>query len=213
MAIGVFDTGLGGELVAKRLKTYFPDAEFIVVNDRANLPYGGRPAGAIYLLTKHAIEPLIGKCDVLVIACNTATAAAIDRLRTDFPDQRFVGYEPMVKPAALQTKSGKIIILATPATLASIRYKKLAAEYGENIQIFTPDCTSWARDIESGKANEINLDKVTDAINTGADTIVLACTHYLALEHRMHQLFPDVTVIEPTAAVAGRITVVFQLPR
>lgn len=213
MTIGIFDSGLGGELVAKRLKVHFPDAEFTVINDRTHLPYGGRPASEVYTLTKAAIEPLIGKVDVLVIACNTATAAAIDQLRSDFPDQTFVGYEPMVKPAAAQTKSGKVAILATPATLASIRFKKLVAEYGENVQVFTPDCSSWASDIESGKIDEINLDQVAQAVNAGADVIALACTHYLALESRLRQQFPDAAVIEPTPAVAGRITVVSQLPQ
>jgi glutamate racemase len=213
MTIGIFDSGLGGELVAQRLKNYFPDAKFTVTNDRTHLPYGDRPPDEIYTLTKLAIQPLIGKVDVVVIACNTATAAAIDQLRADFPDQKFVGYEPMVKPAASQTRSGKIVILATPATLASTRFKKLVTEYGENVQVFTPDCSSWAKDIETNEVDEINLDEVAQAVADGADVIALACTHYLALESRLRQQFPDTQVIEPTPAVAGRITVTSQLPQ
>lgn len=212
MRIGIFDTGLGGEIVAKRLKHYFPDATFTVINDRKNLPYGNKTTDEIYVLTKTAVTPLVGKNDVIVLACNTATAAAIDRLRADFPDQEFVGYEPMVKPAAEITRSGCVVILATPATIKSDRYQNLVTKYGQNIRIFTPDCTTWASDIESGNAAKIELGVIAHCVDVKTDVIVLACTHYLELQDRIQQQFPDITVIEPTEAVASRITALTSQP-
>lgn len=213
MVIGVFDTGLGGEIVAGRLGKYFPNVKISVINDRIHLPYGSRAQDEIYQLTKDAISPLIGNCDVLVIACNTATAAAIDRLREDFPEQKFVGYEPMVKPAAEMSKTGCITILATPATLKSPRYQKLVAQYGQDLRIFTPDCSSWANDIETGKADSIELGTIAHCVEGQTDVIVLACTHYLALQDRIQQQFPNVTVIEPTEAVANRIASLISQPQ
>jgi len=209
MKIGIFDTGLGGEIAAERLRRYFPDAQFTVVNDRAHLPYGSKSSEEIYTLTHAAISPLIGNCDVLVIACNTATAAAIDRLREEFPDQKFVGYEPMVKPATALSRTGRIVILATPAMAASVRYQKLVAEYGQGVQISTPDCATWASDIEAGNADAVNLGD----IDANADVIVLACTHYLALQDRIARAFPAAQVIEPTKAVASRIASLVSQPQ
>jgi glutamate racemase len=206
MKIGIFDSGMGGEIAAERLRRRFPDAIFTVINDRKHLPYGSKTNDEIYRLTRVAIAPLIGKCDVLVIACNTATAAAIDRLRADFPGQKFVGYEPMIKPAVGLSKTSCIVVLATPATIASERYQKLVDQFGQQTHIFTPDCSSWANNIENGHTDRIELGTVAHCLGARADVIVLACTHYLALQDRLHQQFPEAVIIEPTDAVADRIS-------
>src|SRR5688500_4451990 len=120
MKLGIFDSGIGGEAVAASLHAAFPAAEIVTVNDREHLPYGDRTAEDITALTDAAIQPLLaGNCDVIVIACNSATAAAIETLRARYPEQLFVGLEPMIKPAAAMTKTGTIAVCATPATLGS----------------------------------------------------------------------------------------------
>lgn len=212
MTIGIFDSGLGGEIVAEQLKRYFPDTRFRVVNDREHMPYGDRSQVEIYMLTERKIASLLG-CDVIVIACNTATAAAIDQLRADFPEQPFVGYEPMVKPAAAMTKSGRVVILGTTATIASERFKKLVSIYGTDTHIITPDTTGWARDIELGKGSAIDLSEVARAIYDGADVIALACTHYIAIESRIRELSPTIQIIESTPAVAKQIATLVSQPR
>lgn len=213
MTIGIFDTGLGGEIVARRLQAHFPSAQFTIVNDRDHLPYGNRSGDEIYELTKRAISGLIGQCDILVIACNTATAAAIERLRAEFPTQQFVGYEPMIKPAAAESKTHHVVILATVATVASQRYQNLISQFARNTTVRTPDTTNWAALIESGSENNIDLSEVSQEITDGADVIVLACTHYLAIEQTLRDMFPTVTVIEPTEAVARRIATLVSRPQ
>lgn len=214
MKLGIFDTGKGGEIVAERLKAYFPDASFTVVNDRKNLPYGQRTPAEIYQLTTQAIQPLIGTCDAIVIACNTATAAAIEQLRLDYPGKLFVGYEPMIKTAAEMTKTGHIVVLATAATAASGRYQNLITQFAEGIIIDAPDTTNWAALIETDSEHTIDIREVAKSVASGADVIVLACTHYLAMEQTFQNLFPTTKVIEPTAAVARRIAATLvSLPR
>ncbi len=105
MKIGVFDSGVGGEAIASALQNSFVDAEIIVVNDTKNIPYGDKAPAKIIALTDTAIQPLLNSnCDVIVIACNSATLAAIDVLRSTYPAQLFIGIEPMVKSAAQLTK-------------------------------------------------------------------------------------------------------------
>lgn len=205
MTIGVFDSGLGGQMVAERLKPLLPNHDFNVINDQANLPYGDKSAAEIIRLTEAAIQPLLETCPIIVLACNTATAAAIDYLRRKYPQNKFVGFEPMIKPAAALTVSGRVVILATAATRHSDRYQKLLGAYGENIELVEPDTTDWARLIEIGRADDINLSATQAAAESGADVVVLACTHYLALEDRLRHLLPDVEIVEPTAAVATQI--------
>jgi len=159
MTIGVFDSGIGGEAVARHLEVAFPEATIITVNDHEHVPYGSRTAEDIKRLTEAALQPLIkADCACIVIACNTATAASIDYLRITYPHQRFVGLEPMVKPAAEKTQSGVIAICATPATLTSERYRKLKQTYARDIAVIEPDCSDWASLIEASRENDIKID-------------------------------------------------------
>src|SRR5690606_15571961 len=101
MKLGVFDSGIGGETIAASLRIAFPKAEIEVVNDRKNVPYGSKSTEQIIILTDAAIQPLLTlSCDVIILACNSASAAAIETLRATYPEQKFIGLEPMIKPAA-----------------------------------------------------------------------------------------------------------------
>lgn len=205
--IGVFDSGLGGQAVAARLRELLPQAAVITVDDRQNVPYGSRTPAEVYQLTKAAIRPLLETCDVIVLACNTATAAAIDQLRRDYPQMPFVGLEPMVKPAGSMTRSGTVLVCATPATLQSPRYQGLKNQWAAHIDVVEPDCSNWASAVEAGQAASLDLQPIQQLIaDQGADVVVLACTHYHWLKQRIQAAAgPEVTVLEPSDAVAAQI--------
>lgn len=208
MKLGVFDSGIGGEAVASSLKSAFPDATILTVNDREHLPYGDREPAEIIMLTDAAIHPLLAaKCDVIIIACNSATAAAIETLRKRYPQQKFIGLEPMVKPAATLTKTGVITICATPATLASERYRRLKETFASDINVYEPDCSSWARMIEDNTINEqLIADMVHHSKEQNSDVIVLACTHYHWIKHLIIQLAGDhIKVLDPSDAIVRRV--------
>ncbi|SRR6266496_1312430 len=206
--IGIFDTGKGGEFVAEQLQKLRPEDTCTVVTDKAHLPYGQRSEQQIIELTNLAIQPLLSSCDVIVLACNTATTVAINRLRRLYPGQRFAGFEPMVKTAATLTKQNKIAILATPATLLSPRYQKLKHEWTEGVHVIEPDCSGWATAIENDSfKTKTAVDLTRQLVTEGVDVISLACTHYLFLQEAMQQAVGSAAVIlSPLPAVNVQIT-------
>lgn len=208
MKLGVFDSGIGGEAVAQALQVTFPTAEMIVVNDKVNVPYGSKTTEEVIRLTDAAIQPLlVDSCDVIILACNTATALAIETLRIRYPTQKFIGIEPMIKTAVTLTKSGTIAVCATPATLASDRYRELVHTYGLDIKIIEPDCSTWAYMIESNAINHDVIEQViNDACDQGADVIVLGCTHYHWIKEDILTLTRGrAKVIEPSEAIGRRV--------
>lgn len=214
MKLGVFDSGIGGEAVALSLRSAFAEADIYLVDDRAHVPYGDRKAADITRLTDAAIQPLRAvPCDIIVIACNSATAAALETLRDRYPDQRFIGLEPMVKPAAAATSSKVIAVCATPATLASERYRNLKHQYAADLTVLEPDCSGWARMIEDNEVNEKAVSELIDTVvSQGADVIVLACTHY----HWIRELIEKTAagramVIDPSEAIVDRVRSLLEL--
>jgi glutamate racemase len=208
MKLGIFDSGIGGEAVAAALQTTFPDAKILTVNDRANVPYGDKLPNEVISLTDTAIQPLLSAgCDIIILACNTATAVAIEPLRAKYPDQKFIGIEPMIKTAASLTKSHTVAVCATPATLASERYKKLIEKYGAHLDIIEPDCSEWAYLIENNQLNRSHIEHViNDVCSRGADIIVLGCTHYHWIKDLIVELAADrATIIEPSEAIGRRV--------
>lgn len=208
MKLGVFDSGIGGEAVAASLREAFPKAEVIAVNDHDNVPYGSKTMDQIRQLTNAAIQPLLAvRCDAIVIACNSASAAAIEDLRLNYPSQVFIGLEPMVKPAATLTKTGTIAVCATPATLASERYQRLVKTYAPNIKIIEPDCSRWAYMIEHNQVDRDAVERVVHSCcENGADVIVLACTHYHWIKDLISEIAGErAVVLEPSEAIARRV--------
>lgn len=206
MRIGIFDSGRGGEFVANELRQLLPEHEYIVVNDRKNVPYGSRTDEEILALTDAAIRPLLRQnCQIIVLACNTATMAAIDVLRERYPTVPFVGIEPMLKPANSLSKSRHITVLATPLTLRSRRYQKLKAMHASALRIDEPDTSGWAAAIEYDRGNTIDMHEVADSIAAGSDTIILACTHYHLLAKNIAELAPHISVLQPTRAIAQQV--------
>lgn len=208
MKLGVFDSGIGGEAVAAALQLTYPDAQILTVNDKSHVPYGDKPSELVVQLTDTAIQPLLAAaCDVIILACNTATAIAIETLRRRYPAQKFIGIEPMIKTAARLTKTGVIAVCATPATLASPRYHDLIATHGSDLKIIEPDCRTWAYMIEHNQINhEVIANTITTLINQSADVIVLGCTHYHWIKEDIIKLTHDrAHVIEPSEAIGRRV--------
>ncbi len=198
MKIGVFDSGIGGLSVARAIERAFPKALVIYINDAKNVPYGTKTEAQIYALARPKIQELYEQnCDVIVLACNTVTMTCQSKLEAAFPVP-FIGLEPMVEQAVQQSKTGKIILCATPATIKSARYHQLVRDYAAGATIIEPDCSDWASLIEDNDISEerIHAD-IEPGLSSGADVIVLACTHYHWIEQSI-------------AAIAGNRAVILQ---
>ena len=208
MRLGVFDSGIGGKAIAESLKLSFPDADIITVDDRKNVPYGNKTNKEIINLTDKTVQPLLKQaCDVIIIACNTATAVAIDSLRAKYPNQKFIGIEPMIKTASSLSSTRKIAVFATPATLNSQRYKKLVNKYAKNLEILEPDVSDWALMIEKNQINYESIRKVVEKVcQNGVDVIVLGCTHYHWIKNSIIEMASQrARVIEPSEAIGKRV--------
>ena len=203
MYIGIFDSGRGGELVAEKLGILAPQFHYQVINDAIHAPYGNRTYDDIRALTDAAIQPLLKECPVIVLACNTATAAAIDDLRKHYPTTALIGFEPMIKPAVQNSKNRHITLLATHATVHAPRTRKLVRDFAQNYIVDTPSTTDWARLIDQNRTDEIDLSEVEKSVESGSDQVIIGCTHYIALEDRLRTF--GANVLEPTAAVAKRL--------
>lgn len=206
MKVGIFDSGRGGEFVAQGLSRLLPQHQYIVVNDRENVPYGSKSDNEVIELTDSAIQPLLFEgCRLIIIACNTATMAGIAELRARHPDVLFIGAEPMIKTASLSSSTKKIAVLATPLTISSDRYHQLKATFASGVTIHEPDTAQWARHIENDQIDTLKFTDLDSLTKNGVDTIVLACTHYIILKPLLHKRYPDADILEPTAAIARQI--------
>lgn len=206
MIIGVFDSGRGGELLAKEIAEAFPDHKVITELDVENVPYGLKTPDEIYALTKIGLTALSDRgAEVIVLACNTASTI-VHRLRDDIT-QPIIGIEPMVKPAAAVTKTKVIAVFATPATLAAASYQNLKADYAAGCTVLEPDCGSWSAMIQRDTIDYERIDAVVlDALGQGADVLVLGCTHYHVLEDHLNDVAGDrVVVMQPSDAIIEQL--------
>ena len=210
--IGVFDSGVGGQSVINAIKKELPDLEIVYKSDKEHFPYGSRGIEEIYDFVKPIFQQFVEEgCQVIVVACNTVTTNLISRLRQDF-DVPMVGIEPMVKPAAANTKTGVIAVCATPRTLASPRYQLLKQEYAKDVKVLEPDCSDWAYMIETDSVDKAKIENLVNTVcEAGADQIVLGCTHY----HWIEQLIKTIAagraqVIQPEKAVVKQLEAVLR---
>lgn len=211
-AIGVFDSGLGGISVLKALLETLPNEHFIYVGDSAHVPYGGKSNHEIFLRMRAITQFLINKaCKAIVVACNTATAAAIDQLRQAYPMVPIIAIEPAIKPAVQQTKTKKIAVLATYHTIHSERVARLVASYAQDCQVVLQACPGLADAIEhfpDSLALTVELvEKYCHPLcNQDIDVVVLGCTHYpLVHEQITMVLGSQIQLIEPGYAVAKQL--------
>lgn len=180
--IAVFDSGLGGISVLRHLRRVLPGERFLYFGDSANAPYGIRTREDVEALTLAAVERLLSRgVKALVIACNTATAAAIDRLRDAYPDRIIVGIEPALKLAADRFPGGHIGVMATPVTLSEEKFAALMQRCSGQCRIRTIPAKGIVELVESGKADSPEMDEQLRALFAGCgklDALVLGCTHY-----------------------------------
>jgi glutamate racemase len=212
--IGVFDSGVGGLSVAKAIRQALPGHEVIYRDDSEHVPYGTRSIEEIHSFTKPILEEMVKEeCKVIVIACNTVTTNMIKRLREEI-NVPLIGMEPMVKPAALATKTDVIAICATPRTLSSKRYKWLKEEYSRGIKVLEPDCSDWAFMIEVDIPEREKIAKIVeDVCNEGADQIVLGCTHYHWIEEEIKKMAKGkAQVLQPEGPVIEQLKRVLNAP-
>jgi glutamate racemase len=219
--IGVFDSGIGGLSVLKALREALPHECFIYHADTAHAPYGERDDTYVLARTLAVAHELIEthRAKLLVVACNTATAAAIHELRAVWPALPIVGLEPALKPAVAATRTGRIGVLATRGTLASQKFQTLHATLQGHASFQLQPCDGLATAIERADAAEIiaACARYTSAIGPFGtqpgqiDTLVLGCTHYpLALSHIAALVGPQITLLDSGAAVARQTMRVLQ---
>ncbi|MDB5163938.1 MAG: putative Glutamate racemase [Candidatus Saccharibacteria bacterium] len=207
MKIGVFDSGVGGKSVANAISRALPQHQVIFMMDSAHFPYATKTPQEIHGYVVPILTDLVGQgCEVIVIACNTVSTNLIDELRETLPVP-LIAMEPMVKPAAEQTKSKVIVVCATPTTLASPRYQWLKDTYASGIKVLEPDCSNWSYMIETNQIDRQKIhDQIDQACQAGADMIVLGCTHYHWIEDIITEVVQGrAQVIQPEQPVIEQL--------
>jgi glutamate racemase len=213
----VFDSGVGGLSVLREIRRALPAADLWYVADRARAPYGTRSLQEVESISIEVAAWLVERgADCLVVACNTASAAALGSLRARHRDMPIVGMEPAVKPAALASLSGKVAVLATSATFQGQLFESVVARFAEGVEVLTRACPEWVELVEHGI---VEGPEAEDAVNRvmapivegGVDVVVLACTHFSFLKPVVDRL-SGLEVVDPASAVAAQTARVVPAP-
>lgn len=215
--IGILDSGVGGLSVLRHIRAQLPHEDLLYVADQAHVPYGSRPLQEIRQFSAGITRFLLSQgAKVIVVACNAASAAALNTLRRHFPGVPIVGMEPAVKPAAAHTKQGKVGVLATPLTFDSPRYSDLTDRFAQGIELFENPCAGLVGQIEAGLIDTPETEQLLRTflhpmLAVGIDTLVLGCTHYPFVIPLIEQIVgPAVTIIDPAPAVAHQTKRILQ---
>ncbi|NOX61341.1 MAG: glutamate racemase [Chloroflexi bacterium] len=210
--IGLFDSGVGGLSVWRALVERLPAESTVYLADQAHAPYGPRSLSEVRELARAAAGWLIEQGAKLVVAaCNTASAAALDDLRREWPRIPFVGMEPAIKPASERTKTGRVGVMATPGTLTAPRFHHLVERFASGVEVHTQVCPGLVEWVEAGRLNgpEVMADLrrlLRPLTAAGVDHLVLGCTHYPFLAPAIQQVMGDkVTLVDPAPAVARQV--------
>ena len=215
--VGFFDSGIGGRCVLDAFRRICPNEPTLYVADSANCPYGNKPPETIIGFSKNIAADLIRRgCEVVVVACNTATAAAIDTLRATWADVPFVGMEPAVKPAALRSKTGVVGVLATRGTFGGRLYRNTSASVSGRVKIIEAVADEFVELVERGETSGVAVEaavraRIEPLLDAGADRIVLGCTHFPHLKPVMEKIVAGrAEIVDPSDAVAQRIRAVLE---
>lgn len=207
--VGVFDSGVGGLSVVREMVAQMPGQPLVYLADQAHAPYGQRSLAEIQALSEGVTRFLLDRGSrLIVVACNTASAAALHWLRHKHPDTPFVGMEPAVKPAAERSKTRHVGVMATRATFQGELFASLVDRFGKDVTVHTQVCPDLVPLVEAG---ELNTERARAAVRSyveplcraGVDQLVLGCTHYPFLRQLIEEAAgPDVEIIDPAPAVA-----------
>lgn len=210
--IGVFDSGVGGLSVLRAVRQQLPAVPAIFLADQAHVPYGPRSLEQVRAFSEAITRYLLGRgCQLIVVACNAASAAALQYLRQKFPATPFIGMEPAVKPAAEQTRSGVVGVLATPATFQGALYASVVERFATGVTLLPHTCPGLVAQIEAGQLDapwtrRILEEALEPMLVQGIDTVVLGCTHYPFVIPLIQDITgPGVRVIDPAPAVARQV--------
>ncbi len=210
--IGMFDSGVGGLSVLRALHAQLPDESVFYVADQVHVPYGSRSLEEVRSFAVGVTRFLLEQgAKIIVVACNAASAAALHSLRAMFPQVPFVGMEPAVKPAAEQTRSGVVGVLATPATFQGALYASVVERFAGNVRLLQDTCPGLVGQIERGALHDATTRAILEKalapmLAQGIDTVVLGCTHYPFVIPLIQQIVgPAVRVIDPAPAVAQQV--------
>ena len=207
--IGVFDSGVGGLSVLRAMRQLMPAENVIFFGDQGHVPYGPRPLEQVRAFSEGITRFLLDEgAKLIVVACNTASAAALSHLRQTFPDVKFVGMEPAVKPAAETTRTGVVGVLATPATFQGALYASVVERFANGVQLLQDTCPGLVQEIEKGNLDGDATRAILESalrpmLDRGIDTVVLGCTHYPFVIPLIERIVGEsVRVIDPAPSVA-----------
>ena len=214
LPIGIFDSGVGGISVLRAVREQIPNESVIYFGDQGHIPYGPRPMDQIRsfseAITNFLLEHTV---KIIVVACNTASAAALKYLREKFPAMQFVGMEPAVKPAAEHTQTGKVGVLATPTTFQGALYASVVERFANGVELYQDTCPGLVQQIEQGNLDgeeprRILEEALLPMLKKDIDTVVLGCTHYPFVIPLIQRIVGDakrVRVIDPAPSVAKQV--------
>lgn len=210
--VGVFDSGIGGVSVLTAIRAELPAVDLIYAGDNFHLPYGEKTMEEIMTYSRGVVDFLRSKgCSVIVIACNTASAAALKKLREEYSDVVFIGMEPAVKPAAEQTQTGVVGVMATTATFQGELFASVVERFASGVKVIQQPCPGLVQQIEAGELESPETMKMLRGWlepmkEQNIDRIVLGCTHYPFVRNAIHRILGDgVTIIDPAPAIAKQV--------
>ncbi|MEW6286426.1 MAG: glutamate racemase [Chloroflexota bacterium] len=210
--IGIFDSGVGGLSVLRAIRAQMPEEAVLYFGDQGHIPYGPRPMEQIRGFSETITRFLLERgAKIIVVACNTASAAALKYLREKFPHVQFVGMEPAVKPAAETTQTGRVGVLATPATFQGALYASVVERFANGVELFQDTCPGLVQQIEQGNLNGGETRRILEnalrpMLAKNIDTVVLGCTHYPFVIPLIQEIAGEkVRVIDPAPAVARQV--------
>ncbi len=210
--IGIFDSGLGGLSILREVRRRLPLENTLYIADQGRLPYGPRPIEEVRQFAEQITRFLLGRdAEVIVVACNTASAAALAHLRQIFPGVPFVGMEPAVKPAAEQTQSRIVGVIATEATCQSEVFASVVERFASGVTVLTRACPGLVAQVEAGDFNtpatrQLLHEYLDPMLAAGIDSLVLGCTHFPFLTPAITEIVgPNVRVVDPAPAVARQV--------
>ena len=208
--VGVFDSGVGGISILQALVEELPHERFCYFGDSANAPYGEKEPEEVLALSRDITERfLAGGAKAIVVACNTATSAAVATLRLEHPDVPIIGVEPALKPAVLAASGGEVLVMATPMTVSLEKFQRLFETWGDEAHVHAVPCEGLAARIEKGNLDAPDLTDLIDSLVGSyagrVDAVVLGCTHYPFVRTQIERVLGPVTFFESAEGTAHQL--------